>query len=50
MKRKTYMRNRGFTSHRISTQREDLANQLIKKLRKVIKKEVADGKETKTKR
>tara|TARA_R100001086_G_scaffold249972_1_gene192176 strand:+ start:6311 stop:6502 length:192 start_codon:yes stop_codon:yes gene_type:complete len=49
MRRKTYMRNRGFTSHRLSTQREDLANQLIKKIRKVIKKEVADGEKTKSK-
>ena len=50
VKRKTYMRNRGFTSHRLSTQREDLANQLIKKIRRVIKKEVADGEKTETKR
>ena len=49
MRRKTNMRNRGFTSHRLSTQREDLANQLIKKIRKVIKKEVADGEKTKSK-
>ena len=48
MRRKTYMRNRGFTSHRISTQKEDLVNQLIKEIKKAIKKEVVDGEKTKS--
>lgn len=44
------MRNRGFTSHRLSTQKEDLANQLIKKIRKIIKEHEDNGKKTETKR
>ena len=50
MKRKSYMRNRGFTSHRILSEKESAESILLKKIRKIIRENESNGKKTETKR
>ena len=50
MKRKTYMRNRKFTSHNALSQKEMFIDDMKKKLKKLMEGVTDNGKTTKAKR